>query len=396
MTVLISLNECEAIAPGCVANILFGNSLPKSCGIWRIENEIKPSDLFCYLYSKFGPPNGIQNFLRSDDSDNLIHWDWTLAHSKGLITILGLNMRTEVQLLGDWDFANCDRQQFIDFIKNDFAKYGKQMSQFRSETLEDWDMFVNPYQLLRKAITQLKSDLDSLALNPEAEQMQNPQLGGDWDDHDKFKKQWGEVTARYNRGVGLSMALRAMTPVLAESYINLLFFILCRPDIKKNERLYNSNVRANIDIKVQSLHINCIGFKTTVDWTSTECRRYNSVINERNDMLHGNVVIEKLKFSEIHFLGKVPVFKNYKNIWQQSIGVAIDASGMNKVLGDLETVDNFIAYIAACLEPDVKERIDIFANQRDLGLNKKNGRLGVLLPEHIVDFGLSDETKENG
>jgi len=187
-----------------------------------------------------------------------------------------------------------------------------------------------------------------------------------------------------------------MTPVLAESYINLLFFILCRPDIKKNERLYNSNVKANIDIKVQSLHINCIGFKTPVDWTSTECRRYNSVINERNDMLHGNVVIEKLKFSEIHFLGKMPVFKNYKNIWQQSIGVAIDASGMNKVLGDLEAVDNFIEYIAACLEPDVKEQIDIFTNQRDLGLNKKNGRLGVLLPEHIVDFGLSGETKENG
>jgi len=254
-------------------------------------------------------------------------------------------------------------------------------------------MFVNPYQQLQKAITQLKNDLDSLALNPEAEEMQNPILGGNLDD---FKSQWGEVTARYHRGVGLSMALRAMTPVLAESFLNLLFFILCRPDIKKNERLYNSAVRANIDIKVQSLHINCVGFKNAVDWTSPECRRYNSVINERNDMLHGNVAIEKLKFSEIHFLGKVPVFKIYKNMWQQSIGVAIAASGMDKVKEDLEAVNNFIAYVTSCLESGVKEQVEIFANRRDLGLNKKNGRLGVLLPEHIVDFGFSETPEVDG
>jgi hypothetical protein len=40
-----------------------------------IVNEIRPADLFCYLGARFGPPNGVQNFLRSNDSDNLIHWD---------------------------------------------------------------------------------------------------------------------------------------------------------------------------------------------------------------------------------------------------------------------------------------------------------------------------------
>lgn len=393
MSVFISLDECKAISPRCIAEIISGEKLPKGGGIWRIGNELKPSDLFCYLYSKFGQPNGLQNFFRNDDSDNLIHWDWTLAHHKGLITILGLNMRTEVHLLGDWDFTNCDRQQFIDHIKEDFAKYGKQMSQLRSGTLEDWDMFVNPYRQLRDTISQLKSDLDSLALNPEEEQMQNPSFGADFE---PFQKQWGEVTTRYNRGIGLSMALRAMTPVLAESFINLLFFILCRPDIKNNKRLYESKIRANIDIKVQSLHIDCIGFKNPVDWSSPECGRYNSVINDRNDMLHGNVVIEKLKFSEIYFLGKVPIFKSYKDFWQQSIGVAIDASGMNRVLDDLKAVDDFIAYVISCLESTIKEEVDMFADRRDIGFNKKTGRLGILLPEHIVDFSISAANEESG
>lgn len=127
--------------PGAIAKLFTEESRPKHGGIWRIRNEIKPSDLFCYLYSKFGPPNGIQNFFRKDDSDNLIHWDWTLAHANGVIMILGLNMRTEVHLIGDWDFPICGRQQFIEYIKHDFAKFGKQMSKFRSEALEDWDPY---------------------------------------------------------------------------------------------------------------------------------------------------------------------------------------------------------------------------------------------------------------
>jgi hypothetical protein len=55
------------------------------------------------------------------------------------------------------------------------------------------------------------------------------------------------------------MALRFMVPVLAESFINLLVFMLCRPDIKSNPRLYENFVRSNIDVKIQSLHITALG-----------------------------------------------------------------------------------------------------------------------------------------
>lgn len=386
MTILVSLEACEAIAPSCIANIITGGALPKGGGIWSIENEIRPSDFYCYLYAKFGPPNGLQNLFRQDDSANLIHWDWTLAHTNGLIMILGLNMRTEVHLVGrDWDFPNCDKQQFIDYVKRDLANYGQQMSHIRSTVLEDWDMFINPFRQLRDAITQLKKDLDELALNPEAEQPSNFQPSSD---HAKLQTEWSALTTKYNRGIGLAMAIRAMTPVLAESFINLVFFILCRPDIKKNERLYASAVRANIDIKVQSLHINCVGFKSPVDWSSPACVRYNSVVNERNDMLHGNVVVDKLKFSEIYFLGRVPIFKSYQSMWQHSIGVSINASGMDKVSSDIDAVNGFIAYVMSCLDDKLREQVEMFTDRRDLGLNKKANRLGLLLPEQIVDFGV--------
>ena len=392
MLILISLDACEAIAPLSIAQIMSGRK-PGRGGIWIIENEIKPSDLYCYLYAKFGPPNGLMNLLRKDDSDNLIHWDWTLAHANGPIIILGFTMRTEVHLVGGgWDFPRCDRQQFIDYVKRDFRNYGKEMSHVRSSVLEDWDMFVNPYSQLRHAITQLKEDLVALALNPEAEQLSNPQLGSDLT---RFKVEWKALTSKYNRGIGLAMAIRAMAPVLAESFVNLIFFLLCRPDIKNNKRLYTSAVRANIDVKVQSLHINCVGFKVPVDWTSAECGRYNSIVNERNDMLHGNVVVEKLKFAEIYFNGKVPIFKNYQSFWQHSIGVSITAAGIDRVSSDLDAVNGFITYVMSCLDDKVRDQITIVVDRRDLGLNKKTNRVGLLLPEHTVDLWMQVVSKPN-
>lgn len=83
--------KLESIHPSCLMKILQGDKLPRKVEIWEFTNEIKPLDLYCYLYAKFGPPNGIQNFLRADDSDNLIHWEWTLVGDYGLTSIQGHN-----------------------------------------------------------------------------------------------------------------------------------------------------------------------------------------------------------------------------------------------------------------------------------------------------------------
>lgn len=68
----------------------------KQGGRLVLRNEIAPSDLYCYLGARFGPPNGLQNFFRKDDSDNLIHWEWALRCQQGWVTFQGMNFRTEV------------------------------------------------------------------------------------------------------------------------------------------------------------------------------------------------------------------------------------------------------------------------------------------------------------
>ncbi len=76
-------------------------------------------------------------------------------------------------------------------------------------------------------------------------------------------------------------------------------------------------------------------------------------------------------------------------MWQQSIGVAIDASGLSDIDNEFRVVNDFIDYVYSCLNPNIKEQTERMADRRDLGLNKENGRLEVLLPEHLSDIGIS-------
>lgn len=144
-------------------------TLPKFKGMILFENEILPSDLYCYLYAKFGSPNGIQSIIRADDSDNLIHWDWTLDSKIGWVTFMGLNFRTEVHFHGEWDVSEIDKEQLIMSLKKDLKNYGKEISNIKKDILEDWEQFVNPYNQIKQAISQLRIELDKLELKPENE-----------------------------------------------------------------------------------------------------------------------------------------------------------------------------------------------------------------------------------
>ena len=91
---------------------------------WRsecltIHNEIKPVDLYCYLTARFGPPNGLQNWLRNNHSDNLTHWNWSLRHGPVFVDIQGGNYRTDVWFIGPAELEPDDCADFIRHIKAD-------------------------------------------------------------------------------------------------------------------------------------------------------------------------------------------------------------------------------------------------------------------------------------
>lgn len=366
--------------PKVVLDRLLNSPRGDGKAVWAWKTEISPADLYCYLGARFGRPNGPQSFLRADDSDNLIHWDWVLDYPGGDIHVIGMNFRTELWFGGDIDVSDTDRIALAEMLKEDFRNHGLKMTEIR-RSLEKWTEFANPYQRLSRAVEKMLLDIKELDLQPETQKIPEITSAGDLE-----KNSRSETLSRYSKGLGLCFGVRSMLPVMAEAYVNLLLFVLMRPELKNDERLRENALRQPIDVRVKSLHMTCIGFAKPIDFTSPECKAYHSLVNDRNDLLHGNVVLEKLRFNEVYFDDKVPVFKEYRSMWERSVGVEIQAVGLHRLADEVETVKLFIQYLTTCMQPNVKQQIDRMAETRDLGWNQQTGRIGILFPGHLVDM----------
>lgn len=355
--------------------------------VWKWRSEVSPADLYCYLGARFGKPNGPQNFLRNDSSDNLIHWEWVLDHPSGIIHIQGMNFRTELWVSSGLNVSDGDSEILAAQVKADFSNYGQKMAAVR-KSLEKWTEFVNPYQRLRRAVEKMLSEVNALDLQPETQAI--PDLTNV---DDIQQDTWGEILGRYSKGLGLCFGIRSMLPVMAEAYVNFLLFALMRPELKSDERLRENTIRQPIDVRVKSLHMTCVGFASPVDYTSPACKAYHTLVNERNDLLHGNVVLEKLRFNDVYFDERVPVFKEYRTMWERAVGVEINAVGLQRLSEEVATVNAFIAYLSSCMKPDVRKNIDMLSDKRDLGLNQQNGRIGILFSDHLVDMHMVMDNK---
>ena len=191
---------------------------------------------------------------------------------------------------------------------------------------------------------------------------------------------------RLNKAFGICFGIRSMLPVMAEAFINLILFTLMDHERKKDERLKNNLFKQDIDVRVKSLHLNCYGFKQAVDFSNPVCRQYNRLVNERNDLLHGNIAINKLKFNEVYFLGRVPIFKEYHSMWNRVFDVQKEAVGLDKVMDEIAVVTDFIDYVLSCLDDRTRPALDQIISKRELGLLEKEMRVGVLFPNHLVDY----------
>ena len=385
------LASLEYLQPGQILAFLQIKERPAA---WRSEcltitNEIKPVDLYCYLTARFGPPNGVQNWLRQNHSDNIFHWNWTFRYGPSLVDIQGRNYRTDVWVIGSFEFEPDDCADFVRHVKADFAAFGADMAKCR-KSLEPWIEFVNPYQRLRRSVTKLAEELKALQLD----QLSDLPNILDQEDRESVQRQWDEAVSRCTRGFGLCFGIRSMLPIMAEAFVNLVLFVLMRPEIRADSRLKDDAFKRHIDIRVKSLSINCTGFKQPIDYSNEICGRYHSVVNERNDLLHGNVDPKKLQFNEVYFHGTVPVFKEYRSMWQRSLGIERQAVGVDKVFEELAVIDDFIAYVLSCLDDKIRPKIEYMLGRLELGLNTRDERLGVLFSERLVDYKAVSATGE--
>lgn len=381
----------KVIHPKLLFEVFSKKTQPKFKEAWFIRNEIKPIDLYCYLCAKYGRPNGIMNFLRGDTSDNLVHWEWALFDDECLILIQGHNFRTEIQILGTIPSSE-SKLTFIKQIKNDLKNYAKPMRGVR-EHLEKWTEFVNPYHNIKSTIEQQIGELRQLNLSPETDRVPSPKSHLELQE---FKDKFTAATQRYIFATGLAFGLRCMLPVLAETFLNLLIFALCKKPLRDDQKKYEEFVSDTIRNRLNNLHVNCFGFERAVDESKSECREFYKLMNDRNDLLHGNFKISKLKTGDVYFNGRVPVFYEYKDMWAKTIGTTIDFVKLSTIEKNLKTVNEFVEYLISLLSEDKKKLVRDLMSIRDLGYFEKENRYGILFSGRAVDMFMAFEDETPG
>lgn len=381
------VDQLVAVHPRDFMALLNAEHRPNFDTFWKLGNQIKPVDFYCYLHARFGPPNGIQSFLRADHSENLIHWEWTLQANDRFYLIQGHNFRTEIWVSGP-ELEVESLEVLITDIKQSFAQHGESMGAIRSR-LEHWVEFINPYQRIRAAVESLDKELSSLSVPNKEDQ---PKSVTDFDRPEEWSKVWNQHAQTISLATGLCFGIRSMLPVMAEAFINLLMYMQLKPDLKADDRLRENLFRQPIDVRVRGLSYNCLGFERAIDYSHDACRRYHSLVNERNDLLHGNVVVDKLKFNEIYFNGRVPIFKSYSTMWERAFDVAKSSVGLELLKNEREVVDGFIDYVISCLKERIQMQVRGFIQQRDLGLSLDEGHLGILFSGQLVDMVLGPKS----
>jgi len=163
------VEQLSAVHPRDLIEMLQSEHRPHFDTHWKLFNEIKPGDLYCYLYGRFGPPNGIQNFLRGDHSENLIHWEWALSSQGRIILVQGHNFRTELWVSGD-ELRPEALDQLVVCVKDDFPKHGQAMGKVR-KALEHWVEFINPYYRIRSSVECLMSEIEALDVEEKTSQV---------------------------------------------------------------------------------------------------------------------------------------------------------------------------------------------------------------------------------
>ena len=267
-----------------------------------VRQHLTPVDVYCYLKARFGEPNGFQNWLRRDSSDNYIHWDYFLKADGQDVYLCG--MSREVHFVLSEKMTDEDWRDLVLAIKADYGRVGKEKSA-ALKSLEHWVTFPNKFVEIADICAELHAEIvDNMGgyrsyKTPSYRNKKTSAQGV------KLAKQLTMRSAKLYRHC---LELSLLTPVLAEAFINMIILILCKQEIRRNKRQFDEFIRAQIDVKLFDLSYKCEGFAKSIDQTSEDFKAFKRIMDKRNNAIHGNCDPERERLESVYFDGKRPLF----------------------------------------------------------------------------------------
>ena len=360
--------------------------------IISFQKYLSPVDVYTYLKARFGEPNGFSNSLKSSTSDNLIHWDYLLICEGVAINIMGMNRSVEV-VIGENVTDDCWRV-FVENFRKSYPKHAKKKSEVLKK-LEEWTVFINRYsELCSEAAIQHDKIIELQDFRYKMPSVPPESVIGEWEE------ELQGLTKNFHELQQSCLALRLLTPILLESFINLLILIMCKKEIRDNNTIYEARIREVLPLKIPSLHLTCDNFSKPIDVDSSEYKNFSRIMNNRNWFFHGNADPKKDKLEIVYFEGNTPIYKSAGDVNEKYYGALVDMIKPKNILEDYIKAHEFIIYVVNCIKQEHQDRIWHMLKSDSLGFNEKEQRFGILFSDVLfsshfhgmkTDKGLFDD-----
>lgn len=348
-----------------------------------VRSRLKPVDLYCYLKARFGVPNGFQNFLRKDDSDNWIHWDYSLKVGKADVYIAG--MSREIQIMVGEPLTDQQWKELIVGIRSDYARIGPQKSAVL-RSLEKYAVFQNKLV----SIAGLCADLHEVIVDAPAKTTFPKKTPPRKSQLKAVEKAMQSVSTRANDLFGNCLKLQLLMPVMAEAFINMVILMFTRDAIRDDPEAYQAFVRAKIPERLALLSQNCDGFARDIDKNTEAYADFMRVIDKRNFALHGNVDPIREQIEVVYFDGRRPLFTRPGNHVEMFFEHLEAIYRPEEVVSDYEAVHAFLWEVTECLDPRTKAFFSQVIDDAYPGFELHKKRVTRILPDQIMMGMLPD------
>ena len=348
-----------------------------------LQESISPLDAYTYLHARFGPPNGLQTMLANDDSDNLFHWDYYLKAGDLDLQFVGATEEVHVWFSGKFSDRKCIK--FIAALRHDFGRVAREKGRF-FRGLEKWNIFPNQYLAIAGRCADLYDQIGAAV--PKVEQLvaANRQAT-----HALLKEKGKKSHAKLMEGVTTAPTeLSVLMPVMFESFIGLVVVAFIKPEVKADQAAFDEFVRGSLNGKLVAMFEKCNGFERPLAQDNPAFGRYWTVVNKRNDVIHGNVDPVHDALEVVYFHGKKPLFKTGGDRLRQHWVRLLDRYRPRDVLDDYVAMHAFILEILQHMTPAARDGMENIMSDSQPGWDTKRKIAGRLFPDHVATVAFPD------
>ncbi len=248
--------------------------------------------------------------------------------------------------------------------------------------MEHWSLFINPFARIEHILQDYIRKLEKLNLE---EPVESPSMHKA--DFERYKKQLKRWTKNIDTAASIGTTIRMLCPILAESFVNLILLLFRKEEYVNDERLYDNLLRQQIDIRVKTLHMHCTCFPKQLDSQSSAFKNFHSLMNRRNDFLHGNIDPKKLAAEDVLFDQRfIPLFDRDEGVIKKMMRNYCTGVEPSKAIADFQVVSDFIELTLMAMDDFSLKFFVQLLDDRMPGINKKTKRLGVLFPtQYLVE-----------